>query len=118
MAFVRVKGPDGAEFTVDEGAVPGMGPTVSVLDKEAVDGNGRPLPPKYDIHKGGALPVKTSTREVLETYAVDHGGMTVDQAKAYGTKAELHAALEAAASADPTPVADSDETGTDPSQEG
>jgi len=26
-----------------------------VLDKDAVDGNGRPLAPKQDIHKGGAV---------------------------------------------------------------
>lgn len=46
MGFVRVKDPaTGAEFTIDERAVKGMG--VSVLDKDAVDVNGRPLAPKY-----------------------------------------------------------------------
>lgn len=53
MAFVRVKGPDGAEYTTSERAAKASG--AKVLDKDAVDGNGRPLPPKYDIHKGGAV---------------------------------------------------------------
>ncbi len=52
MAFVRCKGPDGAEFTVDEVTAQSMGVTV-LNTKDAVDVNGRPLAPKYDIHKGG-----------------------------------------------------------------
>lgn len=51
MGFVRVKGPDGAEFTIDERAVKGMGG--SVLDKPAVDRNGRPLPAKPVTDKAG-----------------------------------------------------------------
>lgn len=52
MAFVRVKGPDGAEFTVDEGAVKAL--EVSVLkDKDAVDVNGQPLPAKYPTDLAG-----------------------------------------------------------------
>ena len=52
MAFVRVKGPDGSEFTVDEGAVKALG--VSVLkDKNAVDVNGQPLPAKYPTNLAG-----------------------------------------------------------------
>jgi hypothetical protein len=51
MAFVRVKGPDGAEFTIDERAVKGMG--VTVLSKDAVDINGRPLPTKPHTDKAG-----------------------------------------------------------------
>lgn len=57
MAFVRVKGPDGSEFTTSEKAAKVFGATV--LNKDAVDGNGRPLPPKYDIHKGGSKPAST-----------------------------------------------------------
>lgn len=54
MAFVRVKGPDGAEFSIDERAVKGMGSDVTVLkDKPAVDGNGRPLPFKPVTDKAG-----------------------------------------------------------------
>ena len=45
MAFVRVKGPDGAEFTIDEVSVDRMGVTV-LKDKDAVDYNGRVLAPK------------------------------------------------------------------------
>ena len=45
MGFVRVKGPDGAEFTIDEAGAASMG--LSPLSKDAVDGNGRPLAPKY-----------------------------------------------------------------------
>jgi hypothetical protein len=44
MGFVRCKGPDGAEFTIDEAAAKRMG--VKVLDKPAVDRSGRPLPAK------------------------------------------------------------------------
>lgn len=51
MAFVRVKGPDGAEFTIDEGVVGSMG--VKVLDKPAVDVNGRPLPWKPATNLAG-----------------------------------------------------------------
>ena len=51
MGFVRVKGPDGAEFTLDEGAVEGMG--VTVIDKPALDRNGRPLPVKPRTNKAG-----------------------------------------------------------------
>lgn len=51
MAFVRVKGPDGSEFTTDERAVKGMG--VTVLSKPAVDVNGRPLPAKPHTDKAG-----------------------------------------------------------------
>lgn len=45
MAFVRVKGPDGAEFTVAETAAASMG--LPPLNKPAVDVNGRPLAPKH-----------------------------------------------------------------------
>ena len=55
MAFVRCKDPrSGDEFTVDEVTARSMG--VTVLDKkDAVDVNGRPLPPKKNTHKGGSL---------------------------------------------------------------
>ncbi len=55
MAFVRVKGPDGDEFTIDEAAVPGMGDAVTVLDKPALDRSGRPLPVKPHIDLAGAV---------------------------------------------------------------
>lgn len=51
--FVRVKGPDGSEFTTSEKAAKVFGATV--VDKPAVDGNGRPLAAKYNIHKGGTV---------------------------------------------------------------
>ena len=54
MAFVRCKGPDGAEFTIDERAAKSMGDKVTVLkDKPAVDGNGRPMPAKPVTDKAG-----------------------------------------------------------------
>jgi hypothetical protein len=53
MEFVRVKGPDGAEFTTSKKAARVFG--AKVIDKPAVDVNGRPLAPKYDIHKGGSV---------------------------------------------------------------
>jgi hypothetical protein len=58
MAFVRVKGPDGSEFTIDEGAVETLGATV--IDKEAVDASGRPLPHKLNVSKGGTKSASTS----------------------------------------------------------
>jgi hypothetical protein len=51
--LVRVKGPDGTEYTTSEKAAGVFG--AKVIDKPAVDVNGRPLPPKHDIHKGGAV---------------------------------------------------------------
>lgn len=49
--FVRVKGSDGSEFTTSERAAAVFG--AAVIKKEAVDVNGRPLPAKLNIHKGG-----------------------------------------------------------------
>ncbi len=49
--FVRVKGSDGSEFTTSERAAKVFGATVT--QKDAVDVNGRPLPAKLNIHKGG-----------------------------------------------------------------
>lgn len=51
MAFVRVKGPDGSEFTIDEGAAEALG--VKPIEKDAVDVNGRPLPVKYPTDLAG-----------------------------------------------------------------
>jgi hypothetical protein len=50
---VRVKLPNGAETTLDEGFARAEG--LTILDrKPAVDSFGRDLPPKYPIsHKGG-----------------------------------------------------------------
>lgn len=65
MAFVRVKGPDGSEFTVDEVTAESMG--LSALDKAkaAVDINGRPLPVKPATDKAGQPKVsaKNDTKE-------------------------------------------------------
>lgn len=61
MAFVRVKGPDGAEFTIDERAVKTLG--VSVLkDKPAVDRNGRALPAKPSTDKAGQPKAASDTK--------------------------------------------------------
>ena len=57
MAFVRAKGPDGAEFTVDEGAVETLGATL-VKNAEAVDVNGRPLPPTEPTKSGKSAETK------------------------------------------------------------
>lgn len=52
MGFVRVKGPDGSEFTIDERVVEGMGVTV-LDDKPAVDASGFALPWKPATNKAG-----------------------------------------------------------------
>lgn len=52
MGFVRAKGPDGAEFTIDEGAVKTLSATV-IKDADAVDVNGRPLPFEAAPTRGG-----------------------------------------------------------------
>ena len=64
MAFVRVKGPDGAEFTIDERAVKGMG--VTVLDKPGTDRNGRPLAYKPKTDKAGQRTTAASTDKPKE----------------------------------------------------
>ena len=62
MAFVRVKAPDGAEFSIDEAAVEGMG--VTVLDKKpAVDYSGRPLAFKPATDKAGQPKAATDKKE-------------------------------------------------------
>lgn len=58
MAFVRVKGPDGAEFSIDEGVAESMGTVLK--DKPAVDDSGRPLPWKPVTDKAGK---SASTKE-------------------------------------------------------
>ena len=60
MAFVRVKGPDGSEFTIDERAVKGMG--LVALNKPAVDKNGRPLPVKPHTTKAGQPTASHTTK--------------------------------------------------------
>lgn len=61
MAFVRVKSPNGDEFTVGERAVKALG--VTPIDKPAVDINGRPLPPKKNIHKGGSTKAASEQKD-------------------------------------------------------
>lgn len=62
MAFVRVKGPDGAEFTIDEGAVEALGASV-LKGKDAVDVNGQPLPAKYPTDLAGQPKGSSATKE-------------------------------------------------------
>ena len=64
MAFVRVKGPDGSEFSIDERAVKGMG--VTVLDKPAVDYNGRPFPVKPRTTKAGQPTASESSKNTTK----------------------------------------------------
>jgi len=59
--FVRVKGPDGSEFTTSEKAARVFGATV--IDKPAVDVNGRPLAAKLNIHKGGTAKAASNQKE-------------------------------------------------------
>lgn len=65
MAFVRVKGPDGSEFTVDEVAAESMG--LTALDKAAVDINGRPLPVKPSTDKAGQPKVSAPKNDNKES---------------------------------------------------
>lgn len=58
MAWKRYKDPvSGDEFTADERAGAAMG--LEPIDKDAVDGNDRPLAPKQNIHKGGTKAAAT-----------------------------------------------------------
>ncbi len=52
MAFVRAEGPDGSKFTIDEGAVETLGAKL-LKSEDAVDINGRPLPPESAPDKSG-----------------------------------------------------------------
>lgn len=65
MAFVRVKGPDGSEFTVDEVTAESMG--LTALDKAAVDINGRPLPVKPSTDKAGQPKVSALKNDTKES---------------------------------------------------
>ena len=70
------------------------------------------MPPGAKVKKGrsggsstptdppaGGVPAKSENRDVLEAYAVDKGGLTQDEAKAFANKDELHAELVKRASA-------------------
>lgn len=39
------------------------------------------------------VPAESENRDVLEAYAVEHAGMTEEQAKEFANKGELHAAI-------------------------
>lgn len=64
MGFVRAKGPDGAEFTIEEAAARRMGATV--LNKPAVDRNGRPLVAKPATKLDGKPKASASTDKPKE----------------------------------------------------
>lgn len=72
MAFVRAKGPDGAEFTIDEAAASALG--ARVLKKPAVDVNGRPLPDKPYVDLAGRT--VADLRELADEQGVDLGDAT------------------------------------------
>jgi hypothetical protein len=92
MAFVRAEAPDGSRFTIDEGAVETLGSKV-LEGVPALDVNDRPLPfEPAPAPAADEVPAKSSTREVLEDYALSHG-MTAEQAKSYPNKDQLHDAL-------------------------
>jgi hypothetical protein len=92
MTFVRVVGPDGAEFTISERAVKSYGDVVTVLhDRPAVDANGRPLPPKSRTDLAGQ-PSQRWKRDELASFAAEHG-IPVDEG---ATKPDILAAIEAA----------------------
>lgn len=62
MAWKRYKDPgSGDEFTAAESAGKVMG--LEPLAKEAVDANGRPLPPKKNIHKGGTAKAASDKKD-------------------------------------------------------
>lgn len=42
------------------------------------------------------VPAESETRDTLEAYAVEHAGLTEEEAKAFPNKGELHAAIVAA----------------------
>lgn len=97
MGFVRAKGPDGAEFTIDEQAAKAMGEDVKILTgKDAVDGNGRPLPFKPVTDKAGKdvanTPGLSWKLADLEKHATDN---SIEFAKG-STKADILAAIAAA----------------------
>ena len=61
MTFVRVKLQNGDEATVGEKAVAVFGATV--IDKPAVDANGRPLEAKPYTTKGGTTKAASNQKE-------------------------------------------------------
>ena len=60
MGFVRCKGPDGAEFVIDETAAEAFG--VTVVGPADVDGYGNPTPPKPRTDLAGK-PAAAKTKE-------------------------------------------------------
>ena len=99
VKFVDVVDADGAVMAGFENPVPTHWVGTSLLPdgakkKGRSGGSSTPPAPTAD-----GVPAKSETREVLEAYAVDKGGLTQDEAKAFANKDELHAELVKRASA-------------------
>jgi hypothetical protein len=51
---------------------------------------------KGDTKDENPVPAETESRDALEAYAVEHAGISEEDAKAFSNKGELHAAIVAA----------------------
>lgn len=88
MGFVRAKGPDGAEFTVGERAAASMGDEITVLDKDPIDANGRPLPWKPVTDKAGEPVTAAAVRSSRRKKQRDAGPPAGEQAPDNSTEPE------------------------------
>lgn len=97
MGFVRVKGPDGAEFSISEEGAASMGDEVSVLEgKPALDINGRVLPPKYPTNLAGESVTSEPSLSWRRSELADKAGQLGIEVVDSDTKADILAAIEAA----------------------
>ena len=99
VKFIDVVAADGVVMAGFENPVPSHWVGTDLLPagakkKGRSGGSSGPSTPPAD-----GVPAKSETREVLEAYAVDKGGLTQDEAKAFANKDELHAELVKRASA-------------------
>ncbi len=82
--FTRVRDPEsGHEFSMATAAVPDG---YQVLDEDAVDPSGRPLPPKYAAPREIESMTKAELADLAAARGVDLGGAT--------TKADMVAAIQ------------------------
>ena len=93
VKFIDVVDADGAAMAGFENPVPAHWVGTDLLPagaKKKGRSGGSSTPPAT---ANDGVPAKSETREVLEAYAVDKGGLTEDEAKAFANKDELHAEL-------------------------
>lgn len=100
---------DFADVVDEDGEVVGRAPKAWAgtdllpAGQKVKGGRGRSKPATDDVPddaEAPEVPADSETREVLEAFAVEHAGITAEDAKAFGNKGDLHAAIVDATSGD------------------